>query len=700
MTRAAARRAAFFRRTGAAALIAAILTAIAASTPVKNVLQGWVSDAVIAARAELFGIRPLDSQNVLIVGMDTRTLAAPELSKVPQAMFTPYYATLAKRAFEYGAAGLVMDLLLAYDAKDLTLDGSAPLRRYDDDFLKVLKAERRNGRVVLGRSRTLLPARRFTLIAGKSGLGMVEVPLGSGGVVREVPTVWKDLEGNRNPTLSGRGLALLGRQAPDRVNLTPPAPISTLPIVSMIDLLRCDDPAVLSRLLEGRIIFLGGVLPGQDRLKAPDGMIPRPPENAPVFDPADTDMACTFPRPAIRAQGEPTVPGVFLHAAAVDAVASGWQVQPLGTGPRLGVVFAAVFLSAMIALILRPLSGALAMTVVVGAVFLGAVAALEAGTELPVGWAMVATPVGFLIAYGARIRLLDRSSYQMRREFGRYLSPVLVQQMVETGQLPRLTGEERDVTVLFADLTGFTAASERLESAELMRVLNRYLDVIASVVAERGGYVDKFIGDAVMALFNAPVLMDDHAGQAVAAAHDIENRVRRMSNEDRIGGRYAFRVKVGIATGGATVGNVGARDRVNYTVVGHTVNVAARLESLPGFFKTPIVIGPDAAKAVADRYRLVRLATVQVKGITDGVSVFAPLDRPDEPVLAGRIARYHRALEEFEAGRFAAAAASWADLAGEAWPAAETAGVMQREAERLAANPPEDWAGIVEATVT
>ena len=699
MSRTTARRAAVFRRTGAAALIAAILTVFAAGTPVKNVVQGWVSDAVIAARAELFGIRPLDSQNVLIVGMDARTLSAPELAKVPQAMFTPYYAALANRAFEFGAAGLVMDLLLAYDAKDLTLDGSAPLRRYDDDFLKVLKAERRAGRVVLGRSRTMLPARRFTLIAGKAGLGLVEVPLGSGGVVREVPTVWKDLDGNRNPTLSGRGLALLEREAPDRVKLTPPAPISTLPIVSMIDLLRCDDPAVLTRLLEGRVIFLGGVLPGQDRLKAPDGMIPRPPENAPVIDPADRDVACSFPRPAIRAQGEPTVPGVFLHAAAVDAIASGWQIKELGAAPRLGIVFTAVFISAMIALILRPVAGTLAMTIVVGVVFLGAVVALEAGYELRVGWAMVAAPVGFLMGYGARIRLLDRSSYQMRREFGRYLSPVLVQQMVETGQLPRLTGEERDVTVMFADLTGFTAASERLDSAELMRVLNRYLDVIAGVVAERGGYVDKFIGDAVMALFNAPVLMDDHAGQAVAAAHDIENRGRRMSNEDRIGGRYAFRVKVGIATGNATVGNVGARDRVNYSVVGQTVNIAARLESLPGLFETPIVIGPHAAKAVEDRYRMVRLATVHVKGITEGVSVFAPLDRPDEPVLGGRIARYHRALEEFEAGRFAAAAATWADLAGEGWPCASTSGVMQREAERLAANPPENWAGIIEAGI-
>jgi adenylate cyclase len=338
------------------------------------------------------------------------------------------------------------------------------------------------------------------------------------------------------------------------------------------------------------------------------------------------------------------------------------------------------------------------MSIVVGGVFLAAVLALERGMQLQPAWAMVAGPVGFLAGYGIRIRLLDRASYRMRREFGRYLSPVLVQHMVDTGQLPRLGGEEREVTVLFADLSGFTAASERLESAELMRVLNRYLDAIAGVIADRGGYVDKFIGDAVMAMFNAPAPMDDHAAQAVAAAHEIEQRVRRMANDDRTGGRYAFRVKVGIATGPATVGNVGARDRVNYTVVGETVNIAARLEALPGLFDTPIVIGPRAAEAVAGRYRMLRIATVHVKGITEGVPVFAPIDRPKEPEIEERLARYHRALDDFENGRFAAAAA-WSDLAAETWPGAPIAARMRREAERHATTPPKNWKGILEANV-
>ena len=699
MSRRPGRRAALTQRVGAAALIGAILTALAASLPVANVLQGWITDATVAVRAEMFGVRKLDSDHVLVIGMDARTLTAPELAKVPQAMFTPYYAALAQKLFDHGARGLVLDLILAYDAKDLTLDGSAPLRRYDDAFLKILKSERRTGRVVLGRSARFLPARRFALIAGPLGMGMVEVPIGSGGTVRQVPTVLPDREGTRHPTLSGRALALLDQSSPERVTLMPPGPISSLPIVTMIDVLRCDDNAVLTRLVEGKVVFLGGVLPGQDRLKAPDALMARMSENAPDIDPADASVACSFPRPAIRSLREDTVPGVFLHAAATDAVAAGWQVEQLGAAPRLGVVFLSAVLSTLLAFLLRPALGTVAMFAVVGLVFLGAVLALHAGHYLPVAWGMTAAPIGFLAGYGARIRLLDRASYRMRREFGRYLSPVLVQQMVDTGQLPRLDGEERDVTVLFADLSGFTVAAERLESAELMSVLNRYLDAIAGVIAERGGYVDKFIGDAVMAMFNAPAPMKDHAIQAVAAAHDIEQKVRRMGADDRTGGRYAFKVKVGIATGVATVGNVGARDRVNYTVVGETVNVAARLESLPGLFNTPIVIGPHAAAAVEEQYRLLRIATVHVKGVTDGVRVFAPFDRPKEPTLMGQIARYQRALDDFENGDFAAAAAGWSDLADEPWPGAPIADRMKREAQNLATNPPEAWNGIMEATI-
>ncbi len=697
MSQSRARLLALAERAGIAALIASILTAIATSLPATNVLQGWISDASVAARVEIIGSRPLTADNVLIIGMDQRTLNSPELSRIPQAMFSPAYAKLAQKALDHGARGLIIDVILAYDAKDLQLDEDAPLRRYDDAFLKLLKSERKAGRVVLGRSAGVLPARRFRLIAGARGIGMVEVPQGPGGVVRRVPTVWPDRDGKLHPTLSGRALSLMGHETTEIVTLLPPDAITNLPIVSMIDVLRCGDVGKVRALLGGKMLFLGGVLPGQDRLRAPDVMIERAPEPPRNIEPDDASVACQFHPPFVRAADEPTMPGVFIHAAAVDAVIAGWQVEQLGRVPVLALIFLSGFMSALVSIYFRPALGIAAMTFGAGMVFLTSVAALEQGYFLPVAWAIVAGPVGFLAGYGLRIRLLDRKSNLMRREFGRYLSPVLVQQMVDTGQLPQLAGEERDVTVMFADLRGFTAASEKVGSADLMLVLNRYLDAMASVIATRGGYVDKFIGDAVMAIFNAPAHMDDHVHQAVAAGHEIADRIGEMARADQAAGAVSFGIKVGIATGTATLGNVGARDRVNYTVVGEIVNLAARLEGMPSLFGTPIVIGPHTAKAVEGRYRLLRIATIQVKGKTTGDSIYAPFDDPETAELNGLIAAYHIALDRFEAGMFDEADAAWTKLMDLDWPGAPIARAMVREARKLAAAPPESWKGVLAA---
>jgi len=696
---AARRYHALVERFGIAALIAVTLAAASTNLPVLNVLQGWISDASVAVRVAIFGARPLDSEHVLIVGMDARTLDAPELKTQPQAMFTPAYAELAHKVFDHGGRGLIFDVIMLYDAKDLTLNGEKPLKRYDDAFLKTLLAERRLGRLVLGWSSGLLPARRFALTAGRKGLGLVETPFGTGSVIRSVPTRLVDTQGKPHITLSGRALALFGVEAPPAVSILPPASISTLPAVSMIDIVRCDDPERLRELLDGRMVFVGGLLPGQDRLKTPDLMIRRGEVPVASIDPGDRTVACDFNRPRIRTADQPTVPGVFIHAAAVDAVMSGWQVQRAGPWARLGVVLVTSFLAVFFAFVLRTALAAAGMISLVAAAFFAAVAALEAGYFLPVSWAVAVAPVGFLGGYGLRLRLLDRKSNLIRQEFGRYLSPVLVEQMVVSGQMPELGGEERDVTVMFADLTGFTAASERLGSEELMTVLNRYLDAVAGVIRDRDGYVDKFIGDAVMAIFNAPAPLDDHSAEAVRAAHEICRLVAAMEAEDTELGRQGFAIKIGISSGPATVGNVGSRDRVNYTVVGETVNLAARFEGLPSLFRTPIVIGPVAAERNADTCPLLRLASIQVKGKSEGVDIYAPLDAgPGEgKAIAALIDRYSAALAAFENGSFDVAAAGWDKLAMLDWPGAGPSAAMAEEASRLGdhARPP-DWNGVLQ----
>lgn len=639
---------------------------------------------MVGARSAVFGVESLQDSPVLVIGEDKRSLDHTRLANIPRALFSPIYAELAEKLFAHEGKGLILDLILAFDAKDLKVGDDTPLRRYDVPFLKLLRAEQTRGRIVLGRSAELLPARRFAQTAGDRGLALVPVTFDTSNVIRRVPT-WlglRESDAAVYPTLSGRALSLLEIGAPKWINLMPRAPLTTLPSASLIDVLECGEPEALRRLLAGRVVFIGGMLPSEDRLRTPDQLIPRSgPDQADGSDPPDP---CAFAPPVTRDAWDKTLPGVYIHAAAVDAVASGWRARPLPEIVQHGLTFAVAFAAAFAAFHLSMAPGGIALAGLLASAFTVSVLAFQAGYFLPVAWSMTGAPIALALGYGVRVRLVDRKSNLIRQEFSRYLSPVLVERMIDQDEMPNLDGEQRDVTVMFADLTGFTAVSEEVGSATLVPILNRYLDAISEVIQGHGGYVDKFIGDAVMAIFNAPLNVSDHAYEAVVAAQEVNRRITVMARRDLDAGLPNFNIKIGISTGMSTVGNVGSKDRVNYTVVGTNVNLAARFEGLPSVLRTPIVIGPETAKRIADRIALLRLVTVRVRGRTSSIDAFAPFDpqQVNDAVLAW-CEDYDAALMLFEAGDFPAAEAAWERLAELDWPGAGPALSMAKHARLL-----------------
>ncbi len=675
-------------------VVAIVVAAATLLLPKDTALQGWLTDISVSARALVFGERSLDSAHVVVVGMDERSLDAPELLPYPRALFSPVYTAIAEKAFDAGAKGLLFDIILAYDARGMKLRGEAPLKGYDTPFLKRLRAERNSGRMILGWSARLLPARRFLQVAGNNALGLTVIPFGAGNVVREVPPGIPDEQGGIQATLSGRAIALLGGTATENVSIVPPAPYDTLPSVSMIDIIRCQDPEALRRAFEGKVLFLGGMLPGEDRIKGADRFLAR------HIEPVDPEDPCDLPRPLTREPGEEALPGVFIHAAAVDAVLSGWAPAPAPPWIAFVLTGLLAFLTSMKAMIFRPIVALGGLLVGLVVVFAASVVALEFGALLAIGGTLMAGPAAFAMSWGIRLRLVDRRENAIRREFGRFLSPILVQQMIETGAQPALGGEERDVTIMFADLSGFTETSETLSSEELTAILNRYLDRISRVVQDHNGYVDKFIGDAVMAIWNAPAPVENHGLAAVEAAHDIASTVAELGDEDRAAGKPAFAIKVGISSGSATVGNIGASDRMNYTVIGETVNLAARFESLPTLFNTPIVIGPHTTELVIDTYEVLPLVSIQVKGKSEGVLVSAPLMLREKvtPKIRAALEDYAIALSAFESGKFETAAELWDELSLRDWPGAGPSGAMAEESrlmnKQLLLTP---WTGVLEA---
>ena len=203
---------------------------------------------------------------------------------------------------------------------------------------------------------------------------------------------------------------------------------------------------------------------------------------------------------------------------------------------------------------------------------------------------------------------------------------------------------------------------------------------------ESGGYVDKFIGDAVMAIWNAPADALDHPAQGVAAALDIARRIEAARRAALARGEHAFDIKIGINTGLAVVGNVGSDKRFNYTAIGEAVNIAARLEGLPGVYGCRVVIGPETAARIEGHFRLREIDTVAVKGKTAPLRIYEPAE-DDLP----QFAPYAEALKCYRDRQFGAAAALWEALADCDGPSA----VMAARARRYAEDPPsEDWDGV------
>jgi adenylate cyclase len=178
----------------------------------------------------------------------------------------------------------------------------------------------------------------------------------------------------------------------------------------------------------------------------------------------------------------------------------------------------------------------------------------------------------------SKIKLAEEGRF-VRETFGRYLSEAVVERLLDSPEGLRLGGETRKVTILMSDLRGFTSMSERLPPADMMRVVNNYLTVMTEIVVRHGGTIDEFIGDAILAIFGAPVQRDDDAARAVACALDMQRAMVEVNAKNRAAGLPEVAMGIGLNTGEVVVGNIGSSQRAKYGVVGSAVNVTARIES-------------------------------------------------------------------------------------------------------------------------
>lgn len=209
----------------------------------------------------------------------------------------------------------------------------------------------------------------------------------------------------------------------------------------------------------------------------------------------------------------------------------------------------------------------------------------------------------------------------IRKTFERFVSPFVVEQLLHDPTQVQLGGKLQTVTVLFADLEGFTSISEYTEPVKLLTILNLYHTMMVSMIREHGGTVDKFMGDGLMALYNTPLEQSDHAWRAVATAQHIRQQLREFHKQFEP--EYRMSVNFGIHTGLAVVGNVGAPDMMNYTALGDTVNLAARLQALSSAGQ--ILISSVTHEHLKDEVATRAIGEVKVKGRTETVMTYEVL---------------------------------------------------------------------------
>lgn len=230
---------------------------------------------------------------------------------------------------------------------------------------------------------------------------------------------------------------------------------------------------------------------------------------------------------------------------------------------------------------------------------------------------------------------LDRK--RIRSAFAQYLSPTLVEQLAKSRKGLVLGGEERNVTVLFSDVRGFTTISETYKDDPqgLTRLLNRYLTPVTNAIIARNGTIDKYMGDAVMAFWNAPLDDPAHESDACHAALDMLERVDALNRERErdaftTGGRFVpIKIGIGINTGRCTVGNMGSDLRFQYTVMGDDVNLASRLEGQTKSYQLSIILGSRTAVAVSEQFALLEIDTIRVKGKTQAEGIYTIVGRVD-----------------------------------------------------------------------
>lgn len=350
-------------------------------------------------------------------------------------------------------------------------------------------------------------------------------------------------------------------------------------------------------------------------------------------------------------------PGAELHANFLESALTERGVQPMGRLWGWVLAISSILLAGALMREWRPLrSGLVSLTL------LGIIAAVTAGLfKYQLVWIpCLAAMLGVALVYtqlGTHAYFTERRQrHETRRAFSMYLAPEVVDEIMAHPEKLKLGGERREVTLLFTDLAGFTTLSEMLGPEQVAQLLNEHFSRATAIIKQRGGTVNRFIGDAIMAFWGAPLADPEQALHACESAVEMQQDMKKLREELAARGLPPLHMRVGVHSGPAILGNLGSVDRFDYTAIGDSVNLAARLEGVNKLYGTEILLSAETAKALRGRLGLRRVDRVIVKGKTEAVDIFTVCDDAELVRLTDH------AWEAYRQGDWAASLRGWADV--------------------------------------
>jgi adenylate cyclase len=513
------------------------------------------------------------------------------------------------------------------------------------------------------------------LTKATSHTGFVNAVIDEDGTLRNaIPEL--DNAGTRDYLLSVLGAALyLGKSPEDLVATLPRdaqghywvnyvGPESTFVYVPYVDVLKGDLPASE---LAGKVVLVGARATG-------------------TYD--------HYPTPLSK-----NMPGVEFHANIIDNLLRGDLLRYGGirwTYLAIAIfgIFCGVFLARFSAW-----AGAL-WAIVVAVAYSGLAQWLFVKRSLMIDMAgpLLVLAVGYVAIVIYRFFTEEREKRWVKAAFGQYVSPKVLDILMEDPTKLKLVGERRDMTVFFSDVAGFTTISERMNPDELVVLLNRYLSAMTEVIFEYDGYLNKYMGDGIMAFWNAPVKQADHAERACRCALKSMRRLKELNEELKVQGLNPLGARIGINSGTMVVGNMGSQQKSDYTVMGDNVNTGSRLEGANKAFGSSIMISEFTYEIVQDKFEVRFLDRIRVPGKAKPVKVYELLTEKGglSPEWQKAVPLYHDAIELFTHRKFVEAREKFLEVSGILGQDKASLAYVGRVEAFLAAPPAEDWDGVYE----